>query len=259
MLETLVLMQLAILLETCLRQIKIAIHSVRYVDAKIPEDMMFQRTLDSEWELCSKSVGFRTYILFDICWIPRTHVLHLFDSAQKLLYICWILRRNSDISVGLRTEILLDLFCISHRISVRYLLESMKKFCSICVGFCAEVLFHIAGFRTDILFDICWIPCTNSLRYLLDSAPKFCLIYVGLHTEILHDACCISHKFCCISAGFRTELVFRKTSNVCRPSQCLLSVTRTEDLAVVQLGSRSTLQAICTCILAAGGSSSLWT
>ena len=119
MLETLVLMQLATLLETCLRQLKIATHSDRYVDAKIPKDMMIQRTLDSERELCSKSVGFCTDILFDICWIPRTHyVLHQLDSAQKLFYICWILRRNSYISVGLRTEILLDLFCISHRISV---------------------------------------------------------------------------------------------------------------------------------------------
>jgi hypothetical protein len=73
MLETLVRMQLAILLETWLRQIKIAIHSNRYVDAKIPKDMMFQRTLDSEWELCSKSVGFRTEI-----------VIYILDSAQKL-------------------------------------------------------------------------------------------------------------------------------------------------------------------------------
>ena len=81
-LETLVLMQLDTLLETCLCQIKIATYSDHYVDAKISKDMMFQRTLDSESELCSISVGFRTVILFEICWIPRTHsVLHLLDSA----------------------------------------------------------------------------------------------------------------------------------------------------------------------------------
>jgi hypothetical protein len=64
--ETFVLMQLDTL-KTCLRQIKIATFSDRYVDPKIPKDMMFQRTLDSEWELCSTSLGFRTDILFHIC------------------------------------------------------------------------------------------------------------------------------------------------------------------------------------------------
>ena len=104
--ETLVLMQLDTLLETCLRQIKFATYFDRYVGAKIPKDMMFQRTLDSEWELCSVSVGFRTYILFDICWIPRTNsVLHLLDSAQKFF----------SVSVGFRAEIVL------------YLLNSAQK------------------------------------------------------------------------------------------------------------------------------------
>jgi hypothetical protein len=61
--ETFVLMQLDTSLKTCLRQIKIATYSDRYVDAKIPKGMVFQRTLDSEWELCSISVGFRTDIV----------------------------------------------------------------------------------------------------------------------------------------------------------------------------------------------------
>jgi hypothetical protein len=94
--ETLVLMQLDTkLLETCLRQIKIATYSDHYVDAKIPKEMMFQRTLDSEWELCSISVGFRTQIL----------LLHLVDSAQKFC----------SISVGFRTQIVL------------YMLDSAQK------------------------------------------------------------------------------------------------------------------------------------
>ena len=128
--ETLVLMQFDTSLETCLRQIKIATYSDHYADAKILKDVMFQRTLDSKWELSSISVGFRADILFHICWIPRGYSVRylldsaqkfcsiLLDSAQKLFYMCWILRRNSYISVGLRTEILLGLFCISHRISV---------------------------------------------------------------------------------------------------------------------------------------------
>ena len=96
--ETLVLMQFDTSLETCLCQIKIATYSDHYADAKIPKDMMFQRTLDSEWELSSISVGFRADILFHICWIPRTNsVLHLLDSVQKFC----------SISVGFRTEIVL--------------------------------------------------------------------------------------------------------------------------------------------------------
>jgi hypothetical protein len=42
-------MQLDTLLETFLRQIKIATYPDRYVDAKIPKDMMFKCTLYSEW------------------------------------------------------------------------------------------------------------------------------------------------------------------------------------------------------------------
>jgi hypothetical protein len=96
--ETLVLMQFDTSLETCLRQIKISTCSDHYADAKILEDIMFQRTLDSEWELSSISVGFRADVLFDICWIPRTNsILHLLDSAQKFC----------SMSIGFRTEIVL--------------------------------------------------------------------------------------------------------------------------------------------------------
>jgi hypothetical protein len=184
-----------------------------------------------------------------ICWIPhRNCFIYVGFCAETLIFLFECVQKFYSSSSAFHTEFLFDTCWIRHRNSVRYLLDSAQKFCSTSVGF-----------HTQILFYICRILPRSFVSYLLDSAQKFYLISIGLRTEILLDACCISHKFCCISAGFRTELVFRKTTNVCRSSQYLLSVTGTEDLAVVQLGSRSPLQAICTCILAAGGNSSLWT
>jgi len=196
--------------------------------------------------------------MFYICWIPhRYSVRHLLVSSQKLfcvgfcaetlMFLLDCVQKFYSISSAFHTEFLFDTCWIPRRNSVRYLLDSSHKFCSIYVGFCAEVLFRI-----------CWIPCRNSGRYLLDSVHKFSSMSTGFRTEMLFDIYwiayrnstrCLLHftqKFSCISAGFRTELVFRKTSNVCRRSQYLLSLTGREDLAVVKLGSRSPLQAICT-------------
>jgi hypothetical protein len=129
--------------------------------------------LDSEWELCSKSVGFRTEI-----------VIYILDSAQKLWYFCWIAYRNStrsllhftqnfcSIPVGFRAEILFYICRILRGSFVSYLLDSVQKFCLISVGF-----------RAQILFDIYWIPHRNSVWYLLDCVQKFYTMPAAFHTN----------------------------------------------------------------------------
>jgi len=144
--ETLVLMQFDTSLETCLRQIKIATYSDHYADAKILKDVMFQRTLDSKWELSSISVGFRADILFHICWIPRGYsVSYLLDSAR---IFC-------SISVGFRAEILFD-----------------------SVGFRTEIVLYVLDSAQKLLY-FCWFAYRNSTRSLLYFTQNFCLIPVG--------------------------------------------------------------------------------
>jgi len=106
----------------------------------IPCTNSLRHLLDSAQKFCLMSIIFCTEILFDICWIPyRNAVWYLLDSAQKLFDVCWIpctnsLRYRLDsaqkfslISIGLRTEILLDACCISHRNSVAYMLGSVHN------------------------------------------------------------------------------------------------------------------------------------
>jgi hypothetical protein len=173
--ETWVLMLLDTLLEICLRKIKIATYNDRYVDAKIPKDIIFQCILDSEGKLCFICVGLGTEILFVVSRIPRKNsVLYLLDSAQKF----------RSISDGLRAEILLDACCVSHKNSVEYLLDSIQKLCSGKPATCVAVVkcFFVCDGHGRLICGSArlWILTAGHLHFYPSIGRKFFPMDIGL-------------------------------------------------------------------------------